>query len=101
MNGGNMQVAETILSQLGGRQFIVMTGSKNFGGTENSLSFKLSRNKAGATHARIVLTPMDEYDFELLAIRGTSVKTVKKLEGIYFDQLRSTFEEVTGLYTSL
>jgi hypothetical protein len=30
-----MQVAQTILNQLGGNKFIVMTGSKNFVASEN------------------------------------------------------------------
>ncbi len=33
----NLKVAETILEQLGGNQFRMMTGAKNLAGDENSL----------------------------------------------------------------
>lgn len=96
-----MQVAQTILKQLGGNKFIAMTGAKNIGGTENSLSFKIGSNAKRVTHVKITLTDDDLYDVEYYNIRGTNFKTVAKSEGIYSDMLRKDFEQNTGLYTSL
>jgi len=36
-----MRVAKTILEQLGGNHFRMMTGAKNLAGDENSLSMRL------------------------------------------------------------
>ena len=38
-----MQVAQTILQQLGGNKFVVMTGSKNFIAGENFLRMNLKK----------------------------------------------------------
>lgn len=55
----DMTVSQTILSQLGGNRFIAMTGSKNFVGSDDALSFKLVPNQSKAKYMRIVLTSMD------------------------------------------
>lgn len=97
----NMQIAQTILEQLGGKRFIIMTGAKNLGAGENYLSFKIGRNPKGVTHVKITLTPMDLYDMEFFKVRGTSFKKVSEIDGVYFDQLQDIFTDRTGLYTSL
>lgn len=94
-------IAETILHQLGGRRFIMMTGSKNFIALENGLSMRLARNSSGANYLRITLNALDLYDMEFISIRGTSMKTKHKFEGYYFDMILKQFEETTGLYTKL
>jgi hypothetical protein len=40
------EVAETILEQLGGKRFIVMTGAKHFAADGNALRFRLPSNFA-------------------------------------------------------
>lgn len=97
------QVAQTILQQLGGRRFIVMTGAKNFTGGEQTLSFKVPSNttKGRISHVRITLNACDLYDVEYLSIRGTTIKTVSTDEGIYCDRLQAAFTETTGLHTHL
>lgn len=100
----NLEVANTILAQLGGNKFRAMTGANNFVGSSDSLSFRIpGKNfaKDSINVVRVTLTPADLYDVEFSRLRGIKLTTVKKVEGIYFDQLRSTFEEVTGLRTSL
>ena len=96
-----MQVAETILKQLGGRKFIMMTGSKQFIAGKNSLSMKLTRNQTGANYLRITLNSMDLYDMEFISIRGGNMKTKVKSEGLYNDMIAREFEQQTGLYTQL
>jgi hypothetical protein len=46
-----LQVAQTIRDQLGNR-FCVMTGAKDFVGSERSLSFRIGRNIRNVTHVR-------------------------------------------------
>eukprot|EP01049_Picozoa_sp_SAG25_P003291 SAG25_NODE_188_length_12354_cov_23.716116_13_plen_97_part_00 len=94
-----MNVAQTILSQLGGNRFAMMTGSKNFVAGQNTLSMKLSRNGSGGNYLRITLTPADVYKMEFISIRGMKMTTKKEFENVYCDQLQSIFTEATGLYT--
>ena len=99
--------SEMILEQLGGRQFVMMTGAKHrLGGNDPvSLSFKLGSGmkiKGGITHVRIVLNDRDLYEMEFLKIRGTKPPTVvAKDEDVYAEDLRRFFYERTGLNTSL
>ena len=96
-----MQVAQTILSQLGGNKFIAMTGASNLGGTENSLSFKIGKNSKKVTHVRIELNANDLYDVKFFNIRGTNIKTVSEFEDVYSENLVELFESETGLFTKL
>lgn len=98
----NLIVAKTILEQLGGNKFRVMTGAKNFVGTDNSISFKLPRfTGLKITHVRITLNSLDLYDIEFLNIRGSNMKVIEKNENIYCNQLQHAFTSATGLDTHL
>jgi hypothetical protein len=108
----DMTVANTILQQLGGRRFSLMTGAKDFLGTENSLQFKLGRNKTQTNRVRIVLEPSDTYTvyFEKVSVPRVNskgefvdgkVKLIAKHDDIYCDVLTDVFTRVTGMYTSL
>lgn len=94
-----MEIAKTILSQLGGNKFIAMTGAKNFGAGKNSLSFKIGRNLSKANYVKIELNVMDTYDVKFIRIHGPNFNIVKELNNVYFDQLQPIFTEVTGLDT--
>jgi hypothetical protein len=96
-----MEVARTILEQLGGNRFVAMTGAKNLVGGANSLSFRIGRNAHSINGVRITLLPSDTYKMEFLRIRKLEVKVVKEYEQVYFDQLQELFTEATGLYTHL
>lgn len=97
-----MQVAQTILEQLGGNRFVVMTGATNFVGRPDGLSFKVGANGKGVTHVRVTLTPADVYTVEFFAIRGTRpIKTLAIAEGVYADKLGETFAAKTGLAVRL
>lgn len=101
----DLTVANTILEQLGGRKFIVMTGARNFVGDFSGLSFRLPGAGGfcadGINYVKVTLTPNDEYDMTFSRIRGARVTQVAKHEGIYFDQLQESFTKATGLHTSL
>lgn len=97
----DLTVANTILAQLGGNKFRAMTGSKNFVGGENTLSFRIGRNAKSINAVRITLTAGDDYTVEFLRIRKTEVKVSTKVEGVYFDRLQAVFTENTGMDTHL
>ena len=104
-------VAETILAQLGGRRFMMFTGTGNavalntedykFGG----LRLNLSRNKANANRLEITLCGDDTYKvyFYRVSISRKSfdvnISNEQVFEGVYCDQLTQIFESHTGLYT--
>ena len=94
-------IAKTILQQLGGNKFIAMTGAKNLGFTNNGLQMKIGRNSKVITHVIISLKSTDTYDVEFIKMRGVNRKVVKKLKGVYADQLGKIFTKFTGLRTRL
>lgn len=108
-------IAETILDQLGGGRFIVMTGSKNFIADGNTLRMTLARNASKANRLDITLNGKDLYDMRFYrytaprySTRGGQFRTypekiteVKTYNDIFFDQLQELFTSVTGLYTKL
>ena len=94
---GGKEIAQTILQQLGGNKFIAMTGAKNLGFTNKGLQMKIGRNAKGVTHVIIELTSMDLYDIEFVKVRAMKRTTIKKLKGIYADQLGKIFKKYTGL----
>ena len=111
----NTQIANTILAQLGGRRFTVMTGAKNFIAIDNGLRFKLGKNASKANMVEIKLNGLDLYDMRFYRYtpaklvvnhnKGTAdwhdekIADVKTYNDIYCDQLQELFTETTGLYT--
>jgi hypothetical protein len=96
-------VALTILSQIG-HGALYMLGAKDkvihsegCGGA----SFRIGRNSKKVTHVQVMLAGDDTYTMSFLWIRAGNRKVRAIAEGVYFDQLRPTIEQHTGLYTSL
>lgn len=98
----NYQVAETIRQQIGNRAFVMM-GAKELVATETSLRFRIGQNSKRITHIHVTLTPDDLYTVEFWRKWNHGLDCVKVAEetGIFFDDLRKSFERNTGLYTSL
>ena len=102
----SMEVANTILAQLGGKRFIAMTGATSFSGSADELTFKIP-TKGKMRAVKIKLEPSDTYTLRVVESRGAlrfgnyEIVETFKAEGIYFDMLEETFTEATGLYTSL
>lgn len=100
-----MEVAKTILEQLGGSRFRAFTGAKNFtaGDSEGggSLSFKLPANIAtkGINYVKVSLTAADDYTMEFGKIWGTKYTVLATSETIYCDMLQDEFLNKTGLFT--
>ena len=59
-----LSVAQTILSQLGGNQFLVMTGAKNLSSDSRSLRFDIGKNGSQANRVKVSLRGDDTYDME-------------------------------------
>lgn len=96
-----MEIAKTILSQLGGRKFIAMTGSTNFIAGEYSLSMTLKPNKLKAKFLKITLDPNDTYTMTFYALVKCRLEVKFELPGVYCDMLQDIFTEQTGFNTSL
>ena len=97
-----MSIAKTILEQLGGNKFRVMTGAKNLMGFENGLVMKLGRNSSNSNYLKITLNSMDTYDMEFAKLtRMGEKKSVTEYNNIYNDMLTDQFTAHTGMYTSL
>lgn len=109
------EVARTILEQLGGKRFQVMTGAKNavalgpdsgapYGGLQFALPTgfsQLNGKPTGINRVIIKLNSSDTYDIEFGGARGTAYTVKATAEGIYADSLREVFTRYTGLDTSL
>lgn len=106
-------VAEEILRQLGGREFIMMTGAKDFCTLDGSeLIMRLPRNQSGANRLEIKLDyATDTYDVRFYRFSppkfkgGECVKEkvteICKYSDVYCDQLQELFTEVTGFDTRM
>jgi hypothetical protein len=97
-----LQIAKTILSQLGGNRFIAMTGAKRFEydskGSVVTLQFKIGRNAKQVNIVRInYIKGKDLYEMNFYK----GAKLLKKVSNVYADQLRKIFTKHTGMYTSL
>lgn len=98
----DLTIAKTILEQLGGRRFCVMTGARNIAGGERDLSFRLPTGLSrGINVVRVTIDPSDTYTVEFGFLRGRRYTLKSTHSDIYNDGLRSLFEHETGLATSL
>tara|TARA_B100000427_G_scaffold324012_1_gene328386 strand:- start:1009 stop:1305 length:297 start_codon:yes stop_codon:yes gene_type:complete len=97
-----MSVAKTILSQLGGNKFAVMTGAKNFVDCGDALSMRIGRNKTSSNYLKVTLNSMDLYDmkFSRVSPKGGE-RSITEYNNIFNDQLVEVFEKHTGMYTKL
>lgn len=99
-------IAQTILEQIGGRRFAVMTGSKNFTDLGNGLLMSLVKNTTSANRLEIIYDEVTDL-YNMRFYRKTfskktfesKTKDIAKYEGVYFDMLEYIFTEETGLYT--
>ena len=108
-----MNVPNTILQQLGGNKFIVMTGSKNFLGDGYTLRMHLAKNMSKANRLEITLDADDTYTMRFykytagrlnkktFSFTEDKVSEIYTLSGVYCDMLQQVFTQVTGMYTRL
>lgn len=103
-------VADTILEQLGGRQFIVMTGAKNLMSDNTvergQLSFRLeTKAKYDINYVQITLCASDTYLVQFFQVTTRQYKFKKTLKAesrdVHAPQLKMLFEAATGLDISI
>jgi hypothetical protein len=105
-------VSNTILQQLGGWQFLSMTGAKNLVAHDNGLSFKLPHGfaKDGINYVRITLDRNDTYTmlFGVIRLRAAamvngepSITPIRTETGFLCADLCATFTTHTGLDTRI
>ena len=101
----NAEIAQTILTQLGGGKFKMMTGAKHCFAIENGLSFRLPGAggfcKNDINYVTVILEPSDTYTVAFKRVRGDTITEVSKHTDIYCDTLVELFERETGLATRL
>ena len=96
------QIAQTILSQLGGTKFQVMVGAKQMNSTSNALHFKFgSGAKNKANHCSITLQTDDTYMMEFHRVVSVNAKHIGVFHNIYASGLTTVFTRETGMHTSL
>jgi hypothetical protein len=108
MKSRAIEVANTILEQLGGRRFVSMTGAKALTACDNGLRMKLPGNltRSRINWLEVKLEANDTYTMTFASERRprgkawAERKVVERVELVYCDQLEDVFETVTGLYTA-
>ncbi len=96
-----MNVATTILAQLGGKQFIAMTGADYFAGDSNSLKFMFKGCKT-ANKCQVTLDWNDTYSVSFYKMRGMQCPQVGETQtGVQAGELQRVFTEATGLDCTL
>ena len=94
-----MQVAHTILEQLGGSRFLAMTWARDLVGSPDALAFSLPRfTGVKARRVRIVLDASDTYTLTTYDRFGAKLE---EHSGVYCDTLARTFTKATGLEVTL
>ena len=109
-----MTTAAIILEQLGGNKFVVTTGSHHFVSDGDTLRMQLRRNRSGANRLFITLDRgTDTYTMRFFYYRAGKIgikngryieaveREVAQYAGVYAEDLRRFFEDVTGLATHL
>lgn len=92
-------VATTILTQLGGNKFRVMTGSKDFVSIDNGIQFKVGRNDKAVNFVKITLNGKDLYDMVFGRVASGKMKEKSRAEDVYASQIQKVFTSHTGMYT--
>ena len=93
--------AQEIMRQLGGRKFEMLMGVKSKGVGKDGLIIHIGRNPKKISHIIIDIDRgKDLYNLTFGKIFKYQFKVVKKLKGIYVDQLHDMIERYTGLLTT-
>lgn len=103
----SLAIAREILRQLGGRMFLMMTGSKQLLALKSGLQFTVGENENGVNRIQVILDADDTYTVKASQVRVNRRTGVVKEEpkgeeeGVYNDSLQAVFTRLTGLYTRL
>ena len=100
MSANDVVIAENIRAQIGGPAFF-MIGAKTFMAVENGLQFRIMQNSKKVTTVIITIDANDTYTLKFYNIRGTNVKMLAEVSGVYVDSLHSVISSHTGLELSM
>jgi len=97
----SQQIAQTILSQLGGGSlFVAMTGARDLLQLKAGLRCRMGRG-ALCSHLQIDLDlATDTYTVSTYKIRGLNCRELARVEQVYAESLRGTVEQLTGFFLS-
>lgn len=108
-----MEIAKTILDQLGGNKFLVMTGANHLLADGNTLRMTLPKNASKANRLYITLDGTDTYTMRFFrftpgrlnkktfAWSEDKTEEIKLVDGVYCDMLQEIFTATTGMATRL
>lgn len=98
-----IEIANTIISQLGGKKFIAMTGAKDIFALEEGVSFKVpgTLTKNHINYIKVWLDPSDTYTVEFWKYEKMRGDKISEHSMVYYDQLQDIFTAETGLDTRL
>ena len=101
--GTKSQIGQTILDQMGGYgRLSAMLGINRLKYTPKGVGFGWpSKKRSKGNYVEITLRPDDTYDMEFFNLSVKGKKSVKKMKGIYADQVVELFEKQTGYYLRL
>ena len=99
--GVSKSQAKEIMRQLGGRKFEMLMGVKSKGIGKDGLILHIGKNPKRVSHIIIDLDRgRDLYNLTFGKIVKYQFKVIKKLKGIYVDQLHDMIEKYTGNLTT-
>lgn len=103
MGQTDVEIAKTIMEQIGGGMMRSMTGAKDFTICKRGVRFTLPGNfaKSGINRVQIVLAPNDTYTVTFNKWSREGLRKIAEFDNTYCDQLQGLFEEVTGLYVRM
>lgn len=109
-----MTVQQIILQQLGGNQFVVITGVNHLIADGNTLRMTIPKNQSKANRLWITYDPGEDlytmrffkftagrFNRKTFTYSDDKEKEIETIQGLYCDQLAKIFEQVTGMYTKL
>lgn len=99
-----LEIARTIMNQLGGARFCMMVGCKDKVALDSGVRFKLGRfSGVKATHCEVILDACDTYTLKTMRYnsRKLTMETLTMEPGLYDVHLAPCFRAATGLETRL
>lgn len=102
----NNEIIQTMLHQLGGHKFFVMTGSKpqykKIQCIDPLIALKLKRNISKANYLLIsYIVSADLYTMEFIRMTENKRDVIAEFTSVYGDQLQDIFTSKTGLIINL
>lgn len=95
----NEHIADTIISQLGGRKIFGMIGVKSAVRLQNGLQLRVSAKSQNKSNVVIIkLNGRDLYDVQFGYARGVGYTIRGEYNNVYCDTLIELFERETALY---